>query len=306
MRGDTDFSLTEHLDRWDERCSFVFGFDARPNMVKLAEGLAESQWEDFIHKPKYEVKTQERQRPENVKEQIVKKREFKNIRTVSEQVAEFSYRPGKCKKTYRVIVLRKNLSVERGEVINILGASGAGKSTLLYILGALDRPTSGTVIHDGVSLFTMGDRDLAAFRNRRIGFVFQFHHLLPEFTAIENVMMPALIARIKPAEARHSAEAILDRLGLAHRRDHKPGELSGGEQQRVAVARAILLSPDVILADEPTGNLDTKTGEEVHTVLMDLNRELKITMIIVTHNLKLAKRDGRSMILEDGKIKDGR
>lgn len=199
-----------------------------------------------------------------------------------------------------------DLSVERGEVINILGASGAGKSTLLYILGALDRPTSGTVIHDGVSLFTMGDRDLAAFRNRRIGFVFQFHHLLPEFTAIENVMMPALIARIKPAEARHSAEAILDRLGLAHRRDHKPGELSGGEQQRVAVARAILLSPDVILADEPTGNLDTKTGEEVHTVLMDLNRELKITMIIVTHNLKLAKRDGRSMILEDGKIKDGR
>jgi len=117
LRGDTDFSLTEHLDRWDERCSFVFGLDARPNMVKLAEGLAESQWEDFIHTPKYEVKTQERQRPENVKEQIVKKREFKYIRTVSEQVAEFRYRPGKCKKTYRVIVLRKNLSVERGEIL---------------------------------------------------------------------------------------------------------------------------------------------------------------------------------------------
>jgi len=205
----------------------------------------------------------------------------------------------------RVDVLRGiDLTVERGEVINILGASGAGKSTLLYILGALDRPTSGVVNHDGVSLFSMGDRDLAAFRNRKIGFVFQFHHLLPEFTAIENVMMPALIARIKPAEARHRAAAILDRLGLADRGDHKPGELSGGEQQRVAVARAILLSPDVILADEPTGNLDTKTGEEVHQVLMDLNREMNITMIIVTHNLKLAKKDGRSMILEDGKIKD--
>ncbi|MBN2225184.1 MAG: ABC transporter ATP-binding protein [Deltaproteobacteria bacterium] len=207
----------------------------------------------------------------------------------------------------KVDVLRGiDLSVARGEVINILGASGAGKSTLLYILGALDRPTSGTVVHDGVSLFAMGDRDLAAFRNRKIGFVFQFHHLLPEFTAVENVMMPALIARIKPAEAKKRAEAILDRLGLADRCDHKPGELSGGEQQRVAVARAILLSPDVILADEPTGNLDTKTGEEVHKVLMDLNRELKITMIIVTHNLKLAKRDGRSVILEDGKIRDGR
>jgi lipoprotein-releasing system ATP-binding protein len=137
----------------------------------------------------------------------------------------------------KVDVLRGiDLSVARGEVINILGASGAGKSTLLYILGALDRPTSGVVIHDGVSLFTMGDRDLATFRNRKIGFVFQFHHLLPEFTAIENVMMPALIARIKPAEARPRAVAILDRLGLADRRDHKPGELSGGEQQRVAVA----------------------------------------------------------------------
>jgi lipoprotein-releasing system ATP-binding protein len=207
----------------------------------------------------------------------------------------------------RVDVLKGiDLSVERGEVINILGASGAGKSTLLYILGALDRPTSGVVIHDGVSLFSMGDRDLAAFRNRKIGFVFQFHHLLPEFTALENVMMPALIARIKPAEARRRAATILDRLGLADRGDHKPGELSGGEQQRVAVARAILLSPDVVLADEPTGNLDTKTGEEVHQVLMDLNREMNITMIIVTHNLKLAKRDGRSLILEDGRIKDRR
>lgn len=198
-----------------------------------------------------------------------------------------------------------DLSVQRGEVINILGASGAGKSTLLYILGALDRPTSGTIVHNGVSLFTMGDRDLANFRNRRIGFVFQFHHLLPEFTAIENVMMPALISRTKPAEARDRAASILDRLGLADRCDHKPGELSGGEQQRVAVARAILLSPDVVLADEPTGNLDTKTGEEVHELLMELNREMKITMIIVTHNLKLARKDGRSMVLEDGKIKDG-
>jgi lipoprotein-releasing system ATP-binding protein len=199
-----------------------------------------------------------------------------------------------------------DLSVQRGEVINILGASGAGKSTLLYILGALDRPTSGTIVHDGVSLFAMGDRNLADFRNRKIGFVFQFHHLLPEFTAIENVMMPALIARMKPADARDRAASILDRLGLADRCDHKPGELSGGEQQRVAVARAILLSPDVVLADEPTGNLDTKTGEEVHELLMELNREMKITMIIVTHNLKLARKDGRSMVLEDGRIKDSR
>jgi lipoprotein-releasing system ATP-binding protein len=199
-----------------------------------------------------------------------------------------------------------DLTVRRGEVINILGASGAGKSTLLYILGALDRPTSGTIVHDGIELFSMGDRDLAEFRNRRIGFVFQFHHLLPEFTAIENVMMPALIARMRPGEARDRATSILDRLGLADRRDHKPGELSGGEQQRVAVARAVLLSPDVVLADEPTGNLDTKTGEEVHELLMELNREMGITMVIVTHNLKLAGKDGRSMILEDGRIKDDR
>ncbi len=195
-----------------------------------------------------------------------------------------------------------NLTIERGEVINILGASGAGKSTLLHILGALDRPTSGTVIHDGVDVFSMGDRDLAAFRNKRIGFVFQFHHLLPEFTALENVMMPALVGRFPTSAARAQAVKILGRLGLADRVDHKPGELSGGEQQRVAVARATLLTPDLVLADEPTGNLDTKTGEEVHELLMELNKEMHITLIIVTHNLKLAEREGRSLILEDGRI----
>jgi lipoprotein-releasing system ATP-binding protein len=195
-----------------------------------------------------------------------------------------------------------NLTIERGEVINILGASGAGKSTLLHILGALDRPTSGAVIHDGVDVFSMGDRDLAAFRNKRIGFVFQFHHLLPEFTALENVMMPALVARWTTSAAKEQAVKILGRLGLADRVDHKPGELSGGEQQRVAVARATLLTPDLVLADEPTGNLDTKTGEEVHELLMELNKEMNITLIIVTHNLKLAEREGRSLVLEDGRI----
>jgi lipoprotein-releasing system ATP-binding protein len=199
-----------------------------------------------------------------------------------------------------------NLTIERGQVVNILGASGAGKSTLLHILGALDRPTSGTVVHDGQDVFSKGDRELAAFRNKRIGFVFQFHHLLPEFTALENVMMPALVAHWTTSAARERAVTILDRLGLANRVDHKPGELSGGEQQRVAVARAILLAPDVVLADEPTGNLDTKTGEEVHALLMELNREMKITLIIVTHNLKMAQRDGRSLVIEDGRITGGR
>jgi len=195
-----------------------------------------------------------------------------------------------------------NLSIERGEVINILGASGAGKSTLLHILGALDRPTSGIVVHDGEDVFLRGDRGLAEFRNKRIGFVFQFHHLLPEFTALENVMMPALVARWTTSAARERAIAILGRMGLSNRIDHKPGELSGGEQQRVAVARAILLAPDVVLADEPTGNLDTKTGQEVHALLMELNKEMKITLVIVTHNLDLAEKEGRSVVIEDGRI----
>lgn len=200
----------------------------------------------------------------------------------------------------------KNLSldVEKGEVLNILGASGVGKSTLLYILGALDRPTSGKIIHNGVDIFTMGDRDLASFRNERIGFVFQFHNLLSEFTALENAIMPGLVAGWPRGKAEKRAKDVLGRLGLENRIHHRPGELSGGEQQRVAVARAIFLSPDVVLADEPTGNLDTKIGGEVHELLMDLNQEFKITMIIVTHNLKLAEKRGRRVLLVDGKIEN--
>ena len=213
-------------------------------------------------------------------------------------------------KTYasdgkRVEVLRGlNLTIEKGEVVNILGASGVGKSTLLHILGALDRPSKGRIIHDGVDVSSLSDRDLAAFRNKKIGFVFQFHHLLPEFTALENVMMPGLVAGWSKAKATSAAEEVLGNLGLSHRLLHKPGELSGGEQQRVAVARAIVLKPDLVLADEPTGNLDTKTSEEVHQMLMELNREREITMIIVTHNLTMANLKGRNLKLINGALID--
>jgi len=213
-------------------------------------------------------------------------------------------------KTYasdgkRVEVLKGlNLTIRKGEVVNILGASGVGKSTLLHILGALDRPSGGRVIHDDIDIFSLSDRDLATFRNRRIGFVFQFHHLLPEFTALENVMMPCLVAGWSKAKAARAAEEVLGNLGLAERLPHKPGELSGGEQQRVAVARAIVLEPDLVLADEPTGNLDTKTSEEVHQALMELNTQRRITMIIVTHNLTMANLRGRNLKLIGGGLTD--
>ncbi len=197
-----------------------------------------------------------------------------------------------------------NLVVEKGEVLNILGASGAGKSTLLHILGALDHPTNGKVLYDGKDIFLLNERDVASFRNKRIGFVFQFHHLLSEFTALENTMMPGLVLGMSRQESEQKAHEILKRLGLENRHNHKPGELSGGEQQRVAVSRAVFLNPDVVLADEPTGNLDTKTGEEVHNLLMELNKELEITMIVVTHNLKLAEKNGRCLLLVDGKIEE--
>jgi len=195
-----------------------------------------------------------------------------------------------------------DLVVKKGEILNILGASGAGKSTLLHILGALDHPTKGRVLYDGEDIFLLNEREISSFRNKRIGFVFQFHHLLSEFTALENTMMPGLVLGMSRQEAEQKAHEVLKRLGLENRHDHKPGELSGGEQQRVAVSRAVFLNPDVVLADEPTGNLDTKTGEEVHNLLMELNDELEITMIIVTHNLKLAEKDGRCLLLVDGKI----
>jgi lipoprotein-releasing system ATP-binding protein len=194
------------------------------------------------------------------------------------------------------------LEIKRGEMVAIVGASGVGKTTLLHILGTLDRPTSGSVRFDGDDVFAKDDQTLADFRNRTIGFVFQFHHLLPEFTALENVMMPALIRRQGEDEAHTAAEAVLKEVGLEHRLDHRIGELSGGEQQRVAVARALVLQPNVVLADEPTGNLDTHTGEEVFRLMRDLNRAKGITFVIVTHNEALSNQANRIIRMVDGQI----
>ena len=195
-----------------------------------------------------------------------------------------------------------DLVIQKGEMLAIVGASGVGKSTLLHILGALDRPTSGTVLYGDLDIFAMDNDRLARFRNERVGFVFQFHHLLPEFTAIENVMMPALIRRIDRDDAVARATTMLNDVGLGARLHHRPGELSGGEQQRVAVARALILNPDVVLADEPTGNLDLHTGEAVHDLLLDINKQKGITFIIVTHNDKLALRADRVLRMVDGKL----
>jgi lipoprotein-releasing system ATP-binding protein len=203
----------------------------------------------------------------------------------------------------RVDVLKGiDLLVPKGETVAIIGASGVGKTTFLHVLGTLDRPSSGKVFYEGQDIFTLGERALAFFRNRQIGFVFQFHHLLPEFNALENVMMPCLIQGIPQAEASQRAESILTLVGLRERLIHKPGELSGGEQQRVAVARAMVLEPKVLLADEPTGNLDAKTGESVFDLLDELNRTKGVTLIIVTHNPALAGRMSHKVHLVDGRI----
>ena len=193
-----------------------------------------------------------------------------------------------------------NLSVSRGEMIAIVGASGAGKSTLLHVLGALDRPDRGEVVINGQSLSNRTDDDLAAIRNRAVGFVFQFHHLLREFSALENVMMPLRIGGREPAPARARAQELLATVGLSHRADHRPSELSGGEQQRTAVARALALDPAVFLADEPSGNLDHANAEMLHDLLAKLARELEIAMVVVTHNRSLARRADRALHLEDG------
>jgi lipoprotein-releasing system ATP-binding protein len=195
-----------------------------------------------------------------------------------------------------------SLQISEGETIALVGASGAGKSTLLHVMGTLDRPSSGSLLFRGEDVTRLGDAQLALFRNRSIGFVFQFHHLLPEFTAVENAMMPGLICGIPRKEAERTARELLVEVGLSHRLTHKPGELSGGEQQRVAIARALLMSPALLLADEPTGNLDMRTSEEVHELLMRLHSERGITLVIVTHNEKLAARLGRTVGLVDGKL----
>ena len=199
-----------------------------------------------------------------------------------------------------------DLEVAHGEMLAITGASGVGKSTLLHVLGTLDRPESGTVTVDGEDVFRLPERRLRQFRNRTLGFVFQFHHLLPEFSALENVMMPLLIGRAEDVDARQRAQSLLDELGLTPRAHHRPGALSGGEQQRVAVARALAASPRALLADEPTGNLDEETGDRLHALLRGLNREKGITVVLVTHNERLATACDRRLRLEGGRLHDGR
>jgi lipoprotein-releasing system ATP-binding protein len=211
-------------------------------------------------------------------------------------------------KTYgngqRVQVLTGlSLTVAAGEKIAILGQSGVGKSTLLHCIGALDQPTSGSIFFGETEITRLDDRGLARFRNREIGFIFQFHHLLPDFTALENVMMPALLRGTSHDEAEVMARRVLVQVGLAARLEHKPGALSGGEQQRVAVARAAVLSPRAILADEPTGNLDPATAGDVHALLLGLNRDQGVTLILVTHNDRLAALADRTLVMERGRIR---
>jgi len=207
-------------------------------------------------------------------------------------------------KAGRTIEVLDNLelSLISGEVVGILGASGAGKSTLLHIAGGLDKPTSGTVEHGGEDIFKLSETSLAAFRNRRIGFVFQMHYLLSEFTCLENVMMPGIIAGGEKHHIRERAEALLAQVGLSQRADHRPGELSGGEQQRAAVARALVNRPSMVLADEPTGNLDERTAASVQDLFLDLNETYGTTFLVVTHNREMASRFHRRFQLRDGAL----
>ena len=195
-----------------------------------------------------------------------------------------------------------SLEVRQGEVVSIVGASGAGKTTLLQVMGTLSRPESGRVEIDGADVFSLGDKALSRFRNERIGFVFQFHHLLAEFTALENVCIPGLIGRRPRAEVERRAVELLDMMGLAERRDHKPGQLSGGEQQRVAIARALVNNPAVLLADEPSGNLDSHNRDEIHRLFFELRDRLGQTVVIVTHDEHLAAMADRKITMQDGTI----
>jgi lipoprotein-releasing system ATP-binding protein len=212
-------------------------------------------------------------------------------------------------KTYQtgpqeVEVLKSiNLNLEAGEIVVIMGPSGVGKSTLLHLIGGLDRPSSGEVLIDGENIFSLKDKDLAVFRNTSIGFVFQFHHLLPEFTALENVMIPGMMYAKDFSLVRTRAEDLLTEIGLSDRLTHKPSELSGGEQQRVAVARALINNPKLVLADEPTGNLDKQNSLALYELILDLNKKFNQTFIIVTHNEMMASKAERVVELEDGTIK---
>ena len=195
-----------------------------------------------------------------------------------------------------------DLTVEKGEIVSIIGKSGAGKTTLLQIIGTLDTPDSGSVLIDGIDVFALKEQELADFRNRHIGFIFQFHQLLPEFTTLENVMMPALIARIGEKEAEQRAVQLLTELGMAERLTHKPNQLSGGEKQRVAAARAMMMSPDVILADEPSGSLDESNKKELHKLLLQMREQYGQTIIIVTHDKELAEISDRVIEIVDGRV----
>src|SRR5210317_1278772 len=204
---------------------------------------------------------------------------------------------------HRVEVLNGvDLHLERGEMIAIVGASGTGKTTLLHILGTLDRPTAGTLLYGGVEVLNKNDIELSAYRNRKVGFVFQFHHLLPEFTALENVMMPGLIGGQEKTKMAEEAAEILEKVKLSDRMQHKVGQLSGGEQQRVALARAIIMKPLLLLADEPTGNLDIKTGHKVFNLLQEMSAEYSLSAVMATHNLELAGEMNRCFTLAEGKL----
>lgn len=203
----------------------------------------------------------------------------------------------------RLAVLQEvSLEIAAGEMVALTGPSGAGKSTFLHLVGALDAPTAGRILFEGRDLASLEEDDLARFRNESVGFVFQSHHLLPEFTAVENAMMPGLVRRLSRGEARRRAEESLSRVGLSDRLEHRPGELSGGEQQRVALARALVLQPRLLLADEPTGNLDPQTAAGIHALLQELNRDLGITGVVVTHNETLAASLGRRIRLVAGRL----
>lgn len=195
-----------------------------------------------------------------------------------------------------------DLEVKKGEIVSIVGASGAGKSTLLHIIGTIDNPNRGAVIIDGVNVLLLSEKKISEFRNMKIGFVFQFHHLLPEFTAIENICIPAFIAKKSKKQAMQKAEELLEFLELSERKEHKPSELSGGEQQRVAVARALINNPAIVLADEPSGNLDSKASVELHDLFFKLRKEFNQTFVIVTHNQELANMADRKLTIRDGLI----